>query len=204
MAATAALGFKLHTGWAAVVAIRRVPSKLEVPLRRRIELLPPGDSIPLFVYHQAAELSLSQAVELVRRARVAAEETARVALRDVLDQLRSLSITVKAAGVACGSKPVPPDLSAVLRSHPLIHSAEAALFRQAIVSACEDCGLAVISVREREVWPKAAGACGLKEAALRGQVDNLRKSVGAPWGADQKAATAFAVLALRSDLAEKS
>ena len=85
----------------------------------------------------------------------------------------------------------------MLRSHPLLHSAEAALFRQALASACKGCGLAVISVREREVWLDAATAWGMKEAGLRKQVDGLRKSVGAPWGADQKTASAFALLALR-------
>jgi hypothetical protein len=55
----------------------------------------------------------------------------------------------------------------------------------------------VISVREREVWLNAAGSWNLKEQELRQQVDGLRKSVGAPWGTDQKTAMAFALLALR-------
>jgi hypothetical protein len=79
----------------------------------------------------------------------------------------------------------------------MIHTAEGALFQRAISSACRECGLAVVPVREREAWLKAAGAWSLKEAELRKQVDGLRKSVGAPWGADQKAASAFAMLALR-------
>jgi hypothetical protein len=135
---------------------------------------------------------------LVRRVEAAAQETARVALKDALDHLRSLGVVVKAAGVARGTKPVPKDLSAVLRSHPMIHTAEGALFQMAITSACQRCGLALLSVREREVWLKAASTWGLKEAGLRKQVDGLRKSVGSPWGSDQKTAAAFAVLALRS------
>ncbi len=196
MAVRAALGFKLHTGWSAVVAVAGTPGKFEVLLRRRVELLPPDESVPRFVYHQAAELPIVQAAELVRRAEAAAQQMARAAVKDVLDHLHSLGVTVKAAGISSGSKPVPKNLADVLRSHPMIHTAEGALFQQAIVGACEECGLAVISLREREIWINAAAACGLKEAALRGQVDSLRESVGAPWGADQKAASAFAVLAL--------
>jgi len=198
MAAIAALGFKLHTGWAALVALAGEPGNLEVLLRRRIELLPPGDAVPRFVYHKAAELSASQAVELVERAASASQETAQIAVKDVLDHLRSLDHAVKAVGIPSASRPVPKDLSEVLRSHPMIHTAEAALFRQAVASACEGCGLDVISVRERDVWPNAASTWGLKEAGLRKQVDGLRKSVGAPWGIDQKTATALALLALRS------
>jgi hypothetical protein len=55
----------------------------------------------------------------------------------------------------------------------------------------------VISVREREVWRSVSTSWSLKEEEMRTQVDGLRKSVGAPWGTDQKTATAFALLALR-------
>jgi hypothetical protein len=197
MAALAALGFSLHTGWGVVVAVAEVDRKFKVLLRRRVELLPPGDSVPRFVYHKAAELSPSQASELVERAGTASREAARIAVKDVLDHLQSPVFTIETAGLSGSSKPVPKDLSAVLRSHPMIHTAEAALFRQVIVSACGRSGLKVISAPQREVWLNAASVWGIKEAAFRKQVDGLRKSVGAPWNSDHKAATAFALLALR-------
>jgi hypothetical protein len=199
MPALAALGFKLHTGSASVVAAAGEPLTLKVLLRRRIELLPPGDSVPRFVYHKAAELPVSQAAELIERAEAASRQAARIAVKDVLDHLRSLDYAVKAAGIPASSRPVPKDLSAVLRCHPFLHNAEGVLFHQAVASACQGCRLAVISVRERGVWLSAAAAWGLKEAGLRQQVEGLRKSVGAPWGADQKKATAMALLALRSN-----
>jgi hypothetical protein len=197
MSHPAALGFRLHTGWGTLVALTGEPGRLEVLLRRRIELLPPGDSVPRFVYHKASKLLSSQAAELVQRTEVASQEAARIAVNDALDHLRSLDLAVKAAGIPSGSRPLPLDLSAVLRSHPMIHTAEGVLFQQAVAGACKGCGLAVISVREREVWLTAAAAWGLKEARLRRQVDGLRKSVGAPWATDQKTATAFALLALQ-------
>jgi hypothetical protein len=193
-----ALGFKLHTGWAVLIAVTGAPGKFEVLLRRRIELLPPGPSIPRFVYHKAAELSLAQATKLIAQAESAARDAARVAVRDALDHLRALGAKVKAAGIASASKPVPNDLAAVLRSHPMIHTAEAALFRGAVIAACEDHRLAIISVREREVLAKTAVACSLNEAGLRKRIEDLRKFVGAPWGSDQKTATAYALLALGS------
>lgn len=197
MAAPAALGFRLHTGWAALVVVAGVPGKFKVLLRRRIELLPPGDSLPRFVYHKAAELSPSEAAALVHRVEAASQEMARIAVTDILDHLRPFDVAVKAAGIPSGSRSMPENLAAVLRSHPLIHTAEAALFRQALASACKDGGVAVIFVREREVWPSSAGTWEMKEADLRKQVDELRKSVGAPWGTDQKTATAMALVALR-------
>lgn len=197
MPAPAALGFRLHTGWAALVAVSGVPGKFKVLLRRRIELLPPGNSVPRFVYHEAAELPPAQAAELVRRVEDAAQEMARISLKDILEHLRSIPAAVKAAGIPSGSRLVPQDLAAVLGSHPLIHTAEAALFRQALASACQVRRVTVVSVREREVWLSAAHAWELKESELRKQVDGLRKSVGPPWGTDQKTAMAMALLALR-------
>jgi hypothetical protein len=79
----------------------------------------------------------------------------------------------------------------------MIHTAEGALYRRAIASACEGSGLAVISVSNREIWGKTADAWSVKEATLRKQIDGLRKSAGAPWGSDEKTATAFALLALK-------
>jgi hypothetical protein len=196
MAEPAALGFRLHTGWAALVVVAGEPGKLEVLHRRRVELLPPGDSVPRFVYHQAAELPPAQAAELVARAEAASQQTARIAIGEVLDHLRTIALVTK-AGIPSGSKPVPKDLQALLRSHPAIHTAEGALFQRAIASACQNSGLAVISAREREVWLNAADAWGMQEDGLRKAIDGLRKSVGAPWGTDQKTASAFALLALR-------
>lgn len=79
----------------------------------------------------------------------------------------------------------------------MIHTAEGALFQQAIVSACKEYNLSMMAAREREVWQSAAIAWHMKDAGLRQQVDEMRKTVGAPWGTDQKTAMAFAVLALR-------
>jgi hypothetical protein len=160
-------------------------------------LLPPGDIIPRFVFHKAAELPSAEAAKLVQRAEAASKELTAIALKDVLEHLRSLDRMACAAGIATGSRPVPADVADVLRSHPMIHTAEGALFRRAIASACESCGLAVISVRNREIWGETACAWKVTEAGLRKQIDALRKSEGAPWGTDEKTATAFALLALK-------
>ncbi len=187
----------MHTGWAALVAVAGEPDRLVVLLRRRIELLPPDNSVPRFVYHEAAKLPASEAAELIQRAEAASQKTTLAAVTDALSHLDSLGLSVKTAGIASGSRPVPRDLASVLRSHPMIHTAEGVLFQVTLASACKSCGLAVVPAREREVWLNAATAWGLKEAALRAKVDGLRKSAGAPWTTDQKTATAFALLALR-------
>ncbi len=198
MPTPAALGFKLHTGWAALVAIAGKPGKFEVLLRTRIELLPGDQSIPRFVYHKASELSLTEASDLVRRAKVAAGETASAAVKDAIKHLKSLGVAVQAAGIASSSRQLPSDLAVILNAHPLIHTAEGILFQQAAASACKINKLVLVSVRERDVWSDTAAVWAVSEARLRKDIDRLRQSIGAPWGADQKTAAVFALRALRS------
>ena len=200
MAMRAALGFKLHTGWAMLVALAGQPGGIQVLFRGRIELLPLDESVPRFVYHEAAELSLASATALVNRAREASQKAARLAIKDVLRELDSRGAKAAVCGVLSSSTLVPDDLSRILRSHPLIHAAEGALFQQAIVSVCESCGLAVTAAREREVWSRAAAAWGLPEPRLRKEIDALRTTVGAPWSADHKTAAAIALLAVKPAL----
>jgi hypothetical protein len=200
MAMRAALGFKLHTGWAMLVAVAGQPGEIQVLFRGRIELLPLDESVPRFVYHEAAELSLPGATVLVKRAREASQKAARLAIKNVLRELDSRGAKAAVCGVLSSSTLVPDDLSRILRSHPLIHAAEGALFQQAIAAACESCGFAVTVAREREVWSRAAAAWGLPELGLRKEVDVLRISVGAPWSADHKTAAAIALLALKPAL----
>jgi hypothetical protein len=198
MTPRAALGIKLHTGWAALVAVSGHSGKIQLLLRRRIELLPADSSIPRFVYHEAAELPLAQATELVKRATKASASTADLAVKEALREVGSRGIQVDVCGVLSGSRSAPVDLAAILRSHPLIHTAEGALFQDAIVTACGSCGLRVVLATEREVWTSAAAALGVTEPGLRKEVDALRKALGAPWSADHKASTAVALLALNS------
>jgi hypothetical protein len=200
--ATAALGFRLHTGWAALVVRTGPPGKLEVWLRRRIELLPPGDSIPRLAYPQAAELPSFQAAELVRRARIASQEAALLALNDALDHLRPRNLSVKAAGIPWGSRPEPTDLAATLRSRPLIHTADPHR-RSCFVPARGHYRVSGSGVGSH-FGPRAGG---LAESRRRVEVQGsttrpasrgFRQIRGCPLGTDQKTAAAFALLALRS------
>lgn len=198
MQTRAALGFKLHIGWAALVAIAGKPCKLEVLLRTRIELLPGDDSIPRFVYHKASELPLKQAADLVQHGKDAAKETAGAAVKEAIKHLKSSGFAVEAAGIPSNSRQLPSDLAAILNAHPLIHTAEGILFQQAAASACKSNKLVVVSVRERDIWAEAATVWAVSEASLREEIDDLRVSVGAPWGGDQKTAAVLALRALRS------
>ena len=187
----AGLGFKVHTGWTALVAIAGAPGHIRILVRRRLELLPDDDTMPRFVYHKAAELPVSEAADLVERVTRACEATARTAIEQILKELSSLGVSTRGAGIPTGSTVLPGTLAAILGSHALIHAAEGQLFQHAILSACENQGLRVTCTRERDLWSKLAGG-------VRQKLDDMRKSVGSPWAADQKTATAAALVALQN------
>uniref|UniRef100_Q02D88 Uncharacterized protein n=1 Tax=Solibacter usitatus (strain Ellin6076) TaxID=234267 RepID=Q02D88_SOLUE len=172
----------MHTGWAMLVAV----SGDKVLRRCRVELYPARGR---FVYHEAAELELPEAAELVAAVRGIVLENAFTALGGAIQGLK-----VSGARIPTGSTVLPDDLAAILRSHPRIHAAEGALYAGAIAAACEQLEIPVITVRERDVWTRAAAGIGLPEVQLRSQVDAIRKSLGPPWTADHKIATAAAMI----------
>ena len=74
MSNSARIGFRLHTGWAILVAVATERESPIVLHKCRLELLPPG--MGRFVYHEAAELPLPDAEILIESVRQAAQDTA--------------------------------------------------------------------------------------------------------------------------------
>jgi hypothetical protein len=187
MAGSASIGFRLHTGWSMLVAVAAGEEGLRVLHRCRVELLPPRRG--RFVYHEAAELPLPDADKLIESIRRIANDTARTAIRSAITNLK-----VTGACITTGSATVPADLAAVLSSHPRIHAAEGALYASVIASACEHLGIPLITVRECDVWSRASADAGVSEDALRAGIEAVRKTLGPPWTADHKIATAAALV----------
>lgn len=197
---TAAVGVKTHTGWATAVAATRVSGSLEILRRERVGMIGEGEPLPRFVYHEASNLASKAAADLVKRA---AEESL-VRAREKLGQIAALLATKNVELTSCALLESASRLAAdaplqtILNAHPLIHAAEGRLYREAIARAASDLGLAVIPVSEREAWELAARMLRTSVAELQTRVGAMRRSIGAPWGADEKLAAAAAVCALSS------
>jgi hypothetical protein len=171
----AALGFLAHTGWAAVVAVSDEPRVLH---RARLEIIPGGDR---FVYHAAEKLALAAAEKQV----AAALAGARKRTHEAIAALRK-EFGATACGVIVGRTQALPELEAILRSHAMIHTAEGVLYRQLILEAAAEVGLRTLAVPSRD----------LAKHRERKRIDALGKSLGPPWGKDQKEAALAAWLAL--------
>ncbi len=195
-----ALGFSVHTGWAALVAVSRSASSMAVLDRRRVGMLPvpptPRQDAYPHVYHAARELPLEEAERFVRIAEQEARSKARQVLGAAIEDLREAGHHVLGSAVIIAREGPPRSLEEILRSHTLVHAAEGTLFRAVIRGASEDLGLAVLQVPAPELVQRAARALGLSKEEVPGYLERVGRELGPPWTADHKAASLAAVLAL--------
>jgi hypothetical protein len=184
------IGFLAHTGWTAAVALAGPVDSPRVAARRRLDLWEGADA---HAYHRAAEVDPGSARELIARAVELSHRKAADALQKLLAELGT-----GAGGAVIVGKigRVPPDVAAVLRSHPLVHAAEGELFRGALQAACAAAGVRAQIVPPRELAARTAAAVRLPLADLSRRIAELGRSVGSPWGRDQKDCAAAAWLAL--------
>jgi hypothetical protein len=192
----AALGFRSHSGWAAVVAVAGPAGAPRIADRRRIELVDPATPESKQPYHAAQGLDLEAAGQLVRRSTEAARRLAWYALRAAIDDVRTAGHDIVGCGVLLGSGRPATTLEATLASHALIHTAEGDLFRGALVHAIERCNLPVTRVRERDLYARGAAELSVPVHVLEGRVAELGRALGPPWRQDEKYAALVGWLAL--------
>lgn len=194
----ASLGFRAHSGWAALIAIAGTHPAIEVVARQRVDLADPSVPGPRQPYHEAEGEPLARARRIVERYADESRRRALESLRAVLGDLRSKGYEVIGCGLLLASNRPLPQLESILASHALIHAADGELFRDAIADAGRTCGLPVLRVRERELYDRAASVLNVSEATLRKRVADLGRLLGPLWTQDQKLATVAAWTALRS------
>src|SRR3954465_14891004 len=105
-----ALGFRAHSGWAAMVVVAGTIDAPRVRERRRIVIADPeipGSKQP---YHAAAELPFSDAASVVRNATEASRALALDAVAATVRALRLQGHDVCGCGILLGSGKALPDL----------------------------------------------------------------------------------------------
>lgn len=194
----AALGFRAHSGWAALVILAGPLRPPALVARTRVELIDPAISGSKQPYHAARELDLKAAANHVQRCENIARHLAEQALRAAIRESKEKGHKVMASGIILGSGRPLTTLQATLASHALVHTAEGELFRNALVHASERCGLAIVGVKERELFVRAEAALRISTDKLRKRLNEMGKIVGSPWRQDEKYAALVAWMALAS------
>ena len=193
-----AFGLKAHSGWSAMVVIGICDGEIQVVDRRRIELVDAADAASAKQpYHAAESLDVEAARDLVSRGVAAARRAAVKEMRAAVERSRLSRHPVAACAVLV-PEPMPEwSVDEILAVHFRMHKAEGVLFPDALVRAALACGLNVVTIPEKRLEERAERALAAPMGILAKRIETLRKTVGAPWGKDQKSATLAAMIALQ-------
>ncbi|HXY24027.1 MAG TPA: hypothetical protein VEI73_05220 [Candidatus Acidoferrum sp.] len=195
---SAAVGFRVHSGWAALVAVALEKSEPVVLCRERPHLVKIFDYSYRQPYHTAKKMPLEEGRAFISQVRDEARGLARSALGEMQAKLREAGYGLSHCGVLLASGRALPKLEEILAAHPLMHTADGELFREAILHACGKCGLEIEGIKEKELLESAKKTLRVQPAALLRRVAELGKPFGSPWSQDEKFATLAAWLAVAS------
>jgi hypothetical protein len=175
------LGVSTRTGSAVIIALAGARHRPGFAGRWDVRLIPP--EVERAAYHAAADLTLTEADELIRQTEHAAESGGIAALHAAQASLAAREIVAVAVAVKAVS--VPASTAQVLRSHAWMHAAEGVLYREAMLAAARQSGWTAHAV-------DAAGLTDLHE-----ELAALGRAAGRPWRRIEKDAAAAALHVLR-------
>ena len=192
----AALGFRVHSGWAAVVAVCVDRGAPVVLARQRVHLVETFTYEFRQPYHTAEKMLEGQAREFISRMRTESRRLAYRAVQELESRTQEQGVKLTRCGLLLASGRPLPVLEKILASHALIHTADGELFREALLRASARRRLRDFTIKEKELLDRAGQVFRAKPNELMRRVTELGRPFGAPWSQDEKFATLAAWLAL--------
>jgi len=192
----AALGFRAHSGWTALVAILLQNGSPHVLLRARPHLVDTFTFEFRQPYHTAEKRPPADSDDIISRARAEAEALACQAILSAQMSLQQQGYELKSCGLLLASGKPLPDLRRILASHALIHTADGELFREALLHAAARCGLEVFTVKESDLYDRASRTLGLEKNEVVRRLVLIGQGLGPPWTQDEKLSALVAWLSL--------
>jgi len=192
-----AAGFRVHSGWSAMVALCLEKGAPVVLHRRRMHLVETFTYTFRQPYHTAEKMELAEARKFISQVRAQARDLAYRAIHELIVELEKLGYKLTRGTLLLASGRPLPELEKILASHALIHTADGELFCGTLLHASERCGLSVQCTKDRDLLQEAAQALRLPRPNLLKRATELGRPFGAPWSQDEKFAALAAWLALR-------
>ncbi len=196
----AAVGFRVHSGWAAMVAVSVEKQQPLVLSRKRLQLVEIFSYTFRQPFHTAEKMPLADARCFVDEVRGVAEELAKRGIAAIQGDLEDRGYRLDRAGLLLASGRPLPEFEKILLSHALIHTADGELFRAALREGIASCGLRLTTIKDRELLADCAEEFSVKPPHLLRRVTELGRGLGAPWSQDEKYATLAAWLTLERPL----
>jgi len=192
----AAVGFRVHSGWSALVTVSREKDAPIVLSRERVHLVETFSYKFRQPYHTAGRMPLEQARAFVEGSLSEAKRLACSALRSTQKEMGKKGYELARGALLLASGKVLPGLESILLSHALIHTADGEHFREALRHASADCGVEIACIRERELLERGVKMLRTKRDKLLRRLTELGSAFGSPWTQDEKYAALAAWLVL--------
>jgi hypothetical protein len=192
----AAVGFRVHSGWAAAVTLCGPTDAPVVVDRRNIRLVKTYTYTFRQPYHTAAKMERPEALKFIRGVQSDAKRLAVASLHSLQADLTEGDFRLISGALLLASGRALPGLEQILLSHALIHTADGELFRDNLRAACGRCDLRIEGIKEKELFETASEVLGIQTDALKRRVTTLGKALGPPWSADEKLAALAAWITL--------
>ena len=194
----AAVGLRVHSGWAALVVVGGTPRAPMVLDRRRIVIFDAVIAGSKQPFHAAEKMELKKAEAHIARCKASTWKMAREAFSAVVEEMRALGHKVGGCGLLLASGRPVGTLAEALASHAMLHTAEGQFFRDALRDASEHFGVPVMGVREKELFARAAETLRMSENEIRRRIGEIGKAIGPPWSQDEKLAAIAGWMGLKT------
>jgi hypothetical protein len=193
---TAALGFRVKSGWAAVVLLTDTARSPQLSDVSRIELCDPRLPETRQPYHAAMGKLETDPTRLNQRERVV-RSISQQSLTKLLKGYQQKGFRIRCAALVVGSQ---IDPSNIANPHIRAHALEGRLFRSAVAETLQHHEIRTEVLLERDAYLSASARLKQSSDDLKRAIQNLGRSApakGRPWRAEQKLAALAALFALR-------
>ncbi len=194
--AAAAIGLRVHSGWAALVSITGPLGAEVLVARRRVVIIDPKTAGAKQPYHYVEAMEIAAAERHLARCEAASRHLAFESLRQISLELHDHGLVLVGSAILLSSARPLPALDHILASHALIHTAEGEFFRRAFRQALETLKIPIIGIRERELDDRANKAFGKSAGRVCKTINGMGRFLGPPWTQDQKSAALAATIVL--------
>ena len=190
---TAALGFRVKSGWAAAVLLTgptRSPQLCDV---RRIDLSDPRLPETRQPYHAAMGKLETDTTKINRRVSLV-RSIAQQSIATLLASYRQKGYAIRRAALVVGSQ-VDPD--SIANAHIRAHAFEGQLFRSVLREALQACRIRTEILVEQNAYAQAAAKLKDSNDNVQRMIRDFGRVAQGPWRAEQKLAALAAWLTLR-------
>jgi hypothetical protein len=193
---TAALGFRVKSGWAAVVLLTSTADAPQLADVNRVELSDPRLPETRQPYH-ATMGKLETDFRIVKRRERIVRCIAQQSLGTLLTSYRQKGYRIRRAAIVVGSQ---IDPAIIANPHIRAHAFEGRLFRLAVEETLEAYEIRTDVLLERDACARVAARLKQSSEDVKREIQDLGRSIPAnsgPWRAEQKLAALAALLALK-------